>query len=165
MSIPIVPYHAFFSLAGEELAEHLEQLVASRNCSEIVLYSDVQGGKLALLPVGDTHKHSNLSELAGREIDGLHPLCALRPPRDGTAPDPLRERELDLIRLEHSLKARETYLSECEHRIADVGHNLSVREALLEQREHILIGLEKDYFDRTGISPTDVQQPGGKSPA
>lgn len=163
MSIPIVPYHAFFSLAGEELAEHLEQLVASRSCSEIVLFSDIQGGKLALLPVGGGHKHTNLKELSGREIDGLSPLCALRPPRDGATPDPLREREMDLVRLEHSLKSRENYLAECEHRIADVGHNLSVREALLEQREHILIGLEKDYFDRTGVSPSDAQPPDGKS--
>lgn len=165
MSIPIVPYHAFFSLAGEELAEHLEQLVAGRDCSEIVLFSDVQGGRLALLPVGKTHKHTKLAELSGKEIDGLHPLCALRPPADGAPPDPLREREQDLIRLEHSLKARENYLAECEHRIADVGHNLSVREALLEQREHILIGLEKDYFDRTGVSPADAQPAGVPPPA
>jgi hypothetical protein len=150
MSIPIVPYYAFCSLAGEALSEELERLVASRNFLALVLFSDVHGSELALLPVGTGHRYVKLEDVAGLELQGLRPLCAIKAPKDGVPPDPAFEHEQDLVRLEASFKSREQYLAECEIRIADVGQSLAVREALLEQREHILIGLEKDFFERSG---------------
>jgi hypothetical protein len=150
MSIPIVPYYAFYSLAGEALSEELERMIANRSFAELVLFSDLNGSKLALLPVGTGHRHTKLADVVGLELDGLRPLCALKAPKGGTPPDPAFEHEQELVRLEASFKSREHYLAECEHRIADVGQSLAVREALLEQREHTLIGLEKDFFDRSG---------------
>jgi hypothetical protein len=150
MSIPIVPYYAFCNLAGEALSEELERLISSRGFAELVLFSDLHGSKLALLPVGAGNRYTKLADVAGQELDGLRPLCAMKAPKGGTAPDPAFEHEQELVRLEASFKAREHYLAECEHRIADVGQSLAVREALLEQREHTLIALEKDFFERSG---------------
>jgi hypothetical protein len=153
MSIPIVPYHAFYNLAGEALSDELDRLIADRGFAELVLFSDPLGAKLALMPVGSGHRHVKLDDLVGQELEGMRPLCALRIPENGAPPDPRREHELELVRLEASLRAREQYLAECEHRIAEVGQGLSVREALIEQREHVLIGLEKDFYERSGVTP------------
>jgi hypothetical protein len=131
MSIPIIPYYSFSSLAGESLAEDLDQLVSKRNSTEIVLFSDLTGTKNALMPIGPVHRHTKLDELAGDEIDGLRPLCAVRLDPDGTKPNPTLERERNLARLEAKLKARETEL---------------------ERREETLINLEKDFFERSGQS-------------
>ena len=159
MSIPIVSYYAFSRLVGEALGGELEQLVAARGFTELVLFSDAEGTQLALLPVGTGHRHAKLSDAQGQEIEGLRPICAIQAPENGTAPNPKLEHEQDLARLENSLRARENYLAECEHRIADVGQNLSVREALLEQREHILVGLERDFYERSGLGPVTVEPP------
>ncbi|MEY4487631.1 MAG: hypothetical protein RIQ79_139 [Verrucomicrobiota bacterium] len=131
MSIPIIPYHSFSSLAGAALAEELDQLVTKRNSTEIVLFSDLTGTKNALMPIGPAHRHVKLEDVAGREIDELRPLCAIRLSPDGIIPDPTQEHERMLARLEAKLKER---------------------EAELERREHTLINLEKDFFERNGQS-------------
>ncbi|AKC82666.1 hypothetical protein IMCC26134_07595 [Verrucomicrobia bacterium IMCC26134] len=131
MRIPIIPYLSFSSLVGDALAEDLDQLVAKKNSTEVVLFSDETGVRNALMPIGPGHQHTKLDELAGEEIEGLKPLCAIRLDPDGTKPDPTLEYERMLARLESKLKERETEL---------------------DRREKTLIHLEKDFFERGGHS-------------
>jgi hypothetical protein len=150
MSIPIVPFSAFQSLAGEPLAEELKGLMKKADFSELVLFSDAHGMRLALLAVGEGRRHAVLADVVGVEIDGLRALCAVRPgaemERSGGGGDRMQE----VSRLEQSLKTREAYIHECEHRLAEVGHSLSEREAMLEQREQVLAEREREFFRRQG---------------
>jgi hypothetical protein len=152
MSIPIVPYSAFCSLAGEVLADELAGLMAKGEFSELVLFSDAHGMRLALLAVGEGKRHASLAEVVGIEIDGLRALCAVRPGAEGgmSSDENLSERAKEMARMEQSLKSREAYIAECEQRLAEVGHNLSEREAMLEQREQVLADKEREFFRRQG---------------
>jgi hypothetical protein len=152
MSIPIVPYSAFSSLAGEVLADELAGLMKKGDFSELVLFSDLHGMRLALLAVGEGKRHASLAEVTGVEVDGLRALCAVRPGATaGEAGDEnLSERAKEVARLEQTLKSREAYIAECEHRLAEVGHTLSEREAMLEQREQVLTDKEREFFRRQG---------------
>ena len=131
MSIPIIPFPAFSSMAGDALAVDLESLINKRDSTEIVLFSDAHGTKNALMPIGPNHPYPTLGHVAGEEIDGLRPLCAVRLSVGGAKPDPIQEHERMLARLEARLKAREIEL---------------------ERREKTLIELEKDFFERSGHS-------------
>lgn len=83
------------------------------------------------------------------ELDGLRALCATRA-ADGEANALTAAKEKELAQLEESLRARERYIDECEHRLADAGQALSEREAQLEQREQQLLAKERDFFRRGG---------------
>lgn len=159
MSVPVVPLSAFSNLAGSALAGDVRRLMAAPGLAGLVLFSDAQGEQLALLPIGPGERYSRIEELAGVEIEGLRPLCALRL-REEVAPAPnLDERARDLARLEESLRARERFIADCEHRLAEVGQGLSEREAMLEQREQQLLAKERDFFRRSGELARRTEEP------
>jgi hypothetical protein len=158
MNIPLVPLAAFSSLIGDVLAEKLGDLLARKDFSEIVLFSDVPGEQLALVAVGPGKRFERLADAIGVEIDGLRALCAFRPRGGETvAGGAGDESTRELAQREESLNARERYIAECEQRIAEVGQNLSEREAMIEQREQQLLAKERDFFRRGG----DVARQGG----
>lgn len=155
---------AFSNLAGAALAADIRHLLANPLYTHLVLFSDVAGEQLAILPVGPGQQYTQLSELQGKEIEGLRPLCALR-----TQVEPINEaavskrtssasddearfaaREKELARKEETLRAREEYLAQCEQRMAQVGQNLAEREAMVDQREAMMIEKEREFFRRGG---------------
>jgi hypothetical protein len=151
MRIPIVTRQVFGNLAGAALAADLEKLSLVPGYKGLVLFSDLAGEQLAILPVGPAETYARLEELDGITLEGLRPLCALRLGRGGEAvrlPEPPRTDEL--ARLAESLREREIYLAECERRMAEVGQTLAEREAILEQRELALQEKERDFFRRSG---------------
>lgn len=160
MHVPVVPYAAFACLAGEELSRELDTLLVRPDLRGVVLYSDARGTRLALSMVGPDQAHRELTDVnAGVELDGLAPLCALRAGDSGSEGGGLPgldEREREIARMEASLRSRERYLQECEHRMAEVGQNLSEREALLEHREAVLA--EKSGASASGKS-SDAEPP------
>ena len=146
MSIPLVSLSSFRSLVGDALSGRLDEMLERRDFTEVVLFSDLGGARVALLPVGPGQRLERLAAVAGLEVDGLRPLCAFHPREDGSDGT-----EASLVR--ESLDARERYLAECEHRMAEVGQGLSEREAQLEQREQReqqLLTKERDFFRRSG---------------
>lgn len=143
MSIPLVSSASFRSLVGDALAGRLDEMLERRDFTDLVLFSDAAGGRIALLPVGPGQRFERLAAVAGLEVDGLRPLCAFHPREDGADGT-----EASLVR--ESLDARERYLAECEHRMAEVGQGLSEREAQLEQREQQLLTKEREFFRRSG---------------
>lgn len=149
MSVPAVPLSAFTNLAGPALAEDLRRLLASPKLGGLVLFSDTLGEQLAILPVGPGETYERIDDVAGAEIEGLRPLCALHL-RGAADEDGHEARGKELARMEESLKARERYVAECEQRMADAGQNLAEREAMLEQREQMLLTKERDFFRRSG---------------
>ncbi len=136
MSVPVVPLSAFSNLAGAALVDDLRRLLANPDLAGLVLFSDTLGEQLALLPVGSGQRYERIEDVAGVEIEGLRPLCAmqLRAEPAGTSGDSERAKELD--KREASLTRRERQLDE--------------REALLEQREQALQTDERDFFRRSG---------------
>lgn len=150
MSIPIIPLSAFRGLVGDALAVQLDGLLARPELSEIVLFSDVAGDRIALLTIGKGERFERLVDAAGLQVEGLRALCAMRPRATEAAPAAGGKKERELAQMEESLKARERYVDECEQRIADVGQALTEREALVEQREQQLLGKERDFFRRSG---------------
>ena len=166
MNIPLVPLTAFSSLAGEALAEKLGELLARKDFSELLLFSDVPGEQLALVTVGPGKRFERLADVGGVEIDGLRALCAFRPKGDDAAAGgDGDERTRELTQREESLNARERYIAECEQRIAEVGQNLSEREAMLEQREQQLLAKERDFFRRGGDVARQGAEAGGERPS
>ncbi len=154
MNIPLVSLTSFRSLVGDPLAGRLDEMLERRDFSEVVLFSDLAGSQVALLPVGPGQRYEHLAAVAGLEVEGLRPLCAFHPREDGSDGT-----EASLVR--ESLDARERYLAECEHRMAEVGQGLSEREAQLEQREQQLLSKERDFFRRSG--ELTRQNEGGES--
>ncbi len=164
MSITVVTLSAFSNLAGAALAADIRHLLANPLYTHLVLFSDVAGEQLAILPVGPGQQYAQISELQGKEIEGLRPLCALRTQvepisevdtRKRTSPTgeenaQLAAREKELARKEETLRAREEYLAECEQRMAQVGQNLAEREAMIDQREAMMIEKEREFFRRGG---------------
>ncbi len=148
MSVPIVPLSAFSNLAGASLAADLRRLMTDASLDALVLFSDSLGENVALLPIGPAQAYTRIEDLAGRVIEGLRPLCALRL-RMPEAPAAAGRNE-ELARLEESLRNRERYLAECEQKMAELGQNLSEREAMLDQREQMLIAKEREFFRRSG---------------
>lgn len=137
MSVPVVPLSAFSNLAGAALVDDLRRLLANPDLGGLVLFSDTLGEQLALLPVGSGQRYTRIEDLAGVEIEGLRPLCAMQlraEPAGTTSAD--SERAKELAKREESLKERERQLDE--------------REALLEQREQALQTEERDFFRRSG---------------
>lgn len=164
MNIPLVPLVAFQSLTGDVLAEQVLALLARKDFSELVLFSDTSGEQLALVSVGPGRRFERLADVAGVEVDGLRALCAHRP-RDAAGQGGAgSDRERELTQLEESLKARERYVAECEQRIAEVGQTLSEREAMIEQREQQLLAKERDFFRRGGDAARKTG-PGGEQPS
>lgn len=151
MSVPVVPLSAFSNLAGSSLTEDLRRLMANPGINGLVLFSDILGENLALLPLGPGQSYTRLEEVAGVEIEGLRPLCALRL-RGGFSEGGGDERAKELARLEESLKARELRIAEAEQRLADATQSVTEREATLEQREQMLLTKERDFFRRSGES-------------
>ena len=147
--LPLVPLAALHSLAGDVFSGQIAELVARKDFSELVLFSDTPGERLALVTVGPGKRFERLADVAGVEIDGLRPLCATRA-AGGAGGAGTEAKEKELAQLEESLKARERYIDECEHRLADAGQALSEREAQLEQREQQLLAKERDFFRRGG---------------
>ena len=145
MSIPIIPYPAFCSLAGDVLAEELAGLMDKAEFTELVLFSDAHGMRLAFLEVGKGKRHATLTDVVGVEIDGLRALCAVRPGFGETIAenDAGGERAKELARLEERLKLREAALAEGEQRLAAVWHDLTERESRLDQREQVLTAKER----------------------
>jgi hypothetical protein len=164
MSITIVTLSAFSNLAGAALAQDIRHLLTNPVYTHLVLFSDVAGEQLAILPVGPGQEYTQLSALQGKEIEGLRPLCALRtqvealPSADVPAKVSRTDeeaaqfaaREKELARKEETLRAREEYLAECEQRMAQVGQNLAEREAMVDQREAMIIEKEREFFRRGG---------------
>jgi len=147
MSIPIVPYSAFCSLASDVLADELASLMVQGDFAELVLFSDLHGMRVALLAVGAGRRYATLADVVGVEIDGLRALCAVRPEVGGVvANDAGRvEREKDVARLEEGLKAREAAIAEGEQRLAAVWHDLTERESRLDQREQVVEKKEREF--------------------
>lgn len=164
MSITLVTLSAFSNLAGAALAADIRHLLANPIYTHLVLFSDVAGEQLAILPVGPGEQYTLLDELKGREIEGLRPLCALRTQVDVIAPAEIAAtphrteedearfaaREKELNRKEESLRAREEYIAQCEKRMAQLGQNLAEREALVDQRESMIMEKEREFFRRGG---------------
>jgi len=150
MSVPLVSLSSFTNLAGPSLADDLRRLVAEAACDSLALFSDPRGEHLALLPVGAGQQFRRVEELHGLEIEGLRPLCVMNIRGGEARPAASDDRARELERLEQSLAARERYITDCEHRMAEVGHNLSEREAMLEQREQMLIEKEREFFRLSG---------------
>jgi hypothetical protein len=164
MSIPLVTLTAFSNLAGAALGGDIRHLLASPVYTHLVLFSDVAGEQLAILPVGPGQPYKLPEELHGKEIEGLRPLCALRTEVDVIASADIGEksarpaedearlvaREKELARKEESLRTREQYVAECEHRMAQVGQNLAEREALVDHREAMVMEKEREFFRRGG---------------
>jgi hypothetical protein len=65
-------------MISAELESELAKLITQQNLTEIVLFSDISGRRLALLPIGLTQRHQNIDELTDVKIDGLRALCATR---------------------------------------------------------------------------------------
>lgn len=149
MSVPVVPLSAFSNLAGAPLAEDLRRLMANPGFNGLVLFSDTLGEHLALLPLGPGQAYARLEEVAGAEIEGLRPLCALRL-RGELSEGGGDESAKELARLEESLKARELRIAEAEQRLADATQSVTEREATLEQREQMLLSKERDFFRHSG---------------
>jgi hypothetical protein len=147
--LPIVPLAALHNLAGDVFSGQIAELMARKDFSELVLFSDAAGERLALVTVGPGKRFEKLADVAAVELDGLRALCATRA-AGGEASALTAAKEKELAQLEESLKARERYIDECEHRLADAGQALSEREALLEQREQQLLAKERDFFRRGG---------------
>ena len=154
MSIPLVSLASFRSLAGDGLNGRLESLLEQKDFTDVVLFSDAAGGRMALLLVGPGQRYADLGAVSGLEVQGVRPLCACHLNGDGTDTSLLRE----------SLDARERYLAECEHRMAEVGQGLSEREAQLEQREQQLLSKEREFFLRSGelTRQGDAAERGGR---
>lgn len=141
MSVPIVPLSAFSNLAGPALAEDLRRLVANPVFTGLVLFSDTLGENLAILPLGPGQRYEQIDQVAGVEIEGLRPLCAMGPSGDAGGADAARGREL--ARLEEDLKARERQLVEREKRLAEASQALA-------EREQALLAKERDFFRQGG---------------
>lgn len=148
MSVPVVPLSSFSNLAGSALAADLRALIAGGGHDGLVLFSDMRGENLAILPVGPGRPYASIEEVRGIEIEGLRPLCAMRL-REEAAPERKSEQR-EMARIQESLDERERYIAECERKLAEVGQNLSEREAMLEQREQMLLSKERDFFRRSG---------------
>lgn len=152
MSVPVVPLSSFSNLAGSALAADLRALIAGGGHDALVLFSDMRGENLAILPIGAGRPYASLEEVQGVEIEGLRPLCAmrLREQSSTAALTDTKSAQQELTRIRESLDVRERYIEECERRLAEAGHNLSEREAMLEQREQMLLSKERDFFRRSG---------------
>ena len=149
MSVPVVPLSAFSNLAGAALAEDLRRLMANRDLTGLVLFSDTLGEHLAFLPLGPGQSYEKLDDVEGLEIEGLRPLCALRLRGELSESDE-DPRVKELARLEQNLKERERRIAEDEQRLADAGQALVERESMLDHREQMLLAKERDFFRRSG---------------
>ncbi len=146
MHVPLLPLSAFRRLLAPELIAQLEGLRARSAVGEaLVLFSDTHGESLALLAVGPGRRFERLEEVANLEIDGLRALCALDEPASASSPGDGDARHVD-----ETLRTRESFVEECEQRLADAGQRLAEREALVEQREQALLAKERDFFRRGG---------------
>jgi hypothetical protein len=144
MHVPPLPLSAFRRLIGPELAGQLEQLRGKpAGSGVVVLFSDPRGTELALLTVGPGQRFERLEDAAKVEIDGLRALCVL----DETASS---GGAAEASHVDETLRTRESFLEECEQRLADAGQRLAEREALVEQREQALLSKERDFFRRGG---------------
>jgi hypothetical protein len=144
MHLPPLPLPAFRRLIGPDLAGQLEKLRARpAETGVVVLFSDPRGAELALLTVGPGLRFERLEDAAKAEIDGLRALCVL----DETAS---AGGAADASHMDETLRTRESFLEECEQRLADAGQRLAEREALVEQREQALLSKERDFFRRGG---------------
>ena len=157
MSVPVVPLSAFSNLAGAALAEDLRRLMANRDLTGLVLFSDTLGEHLAFLPLGPGQSYERVDDVAGVEIEGLRPLCALRL-RGGLSGGEGEGRAEELARLEASLRERERRIAADEQRLADVGQALVERESMLDQREQMLLAKERDFFRRSGEMTRQVSE-------
>lgn len=171
MNITAVTLSAFSNLAGSALAGDIRHLLTNPVYTHLVLFSDVAGEQLAILPVGPYEQYKFIEELEGKEIEGLRALCMLRTGVEaintpGTGATAIRSeedearfaaREKELARKEESLNAREQYIAECEKRMAQVGQNLAEREAQVDQRESMIMQKEREFFLRGGEA---VRKPG-----
>lgn len=155
MRTPFVTQEAFANLAGAALADDVVKLSSVPEYTGLVLFSDLSGGQLAILPIGPQETYVRFEELDGITLEGMRPLCALRLERRREPvfkAAPSRAASDDLARLAESLRERELYLADCERKMAEVGQGLAEREAMLEQREHALEEKERDFFRRSGDS-------------
>jgi len=163
MSLTLVSLSAFSNLAGSALASDIRRLLINPCYTHLVLFADVAGEQLAILPVGPTETYRELGSLHGVELEGLRPLCALRtqvdvvpqavaqaPARTDEEEARLAAREKDLKRIADSLSSREQYIAECEKSMAQVGQNLAEREAMVDQREQMIMEKEREFFRRSG---------------
>ena len=151
MRIPIVTRQVFGNLAGSALADDVGNLSLVPGYKGLVLFSDLAGEQLAILPVGPAETYARIEDLDGITLEGLRPLCALQLDRCREALRPSEPSRTDeLARLAESLREREIYLAECERRMAEVGQAMAEREAILEQRELALREKERDFFRRSG---------------
>ena len=147
MFLPPLPLSAFRRLLGPELGAQLDGLRARCAAGEaLVLFSDLHGESLALLTVGPGRKMERLEDAVKAEIDGLRALCVLDESSEAaSAGGAGEERHMD-----ETLRTRESFIEECEQRLADAGQRLAEREALVEQREQALLAKERDFFRRGG---------------
>ena len=145
MFLPPLPLSAFRRLLGPELGAQLDGLRARCAPGEaLVLFSDLHGESLALLTVGPGRRMERLEDAVKAEIDGLRALCVLDESSEA-AGGAGEARHMD-----ETLRTRESFIEECEQRLADAGQRLAEREALVEQREQALLATERDFFRRGG---------------
>lgn len=151
MSIPIVPLSAFCNLAGAALAEDIRRLLSRPSLGGLVLFSDTVGEQLALLPVGEGENYARVQQLAGLEIEGLRPLCAIDLKGDDASDE---TRAHDLTQRESRVGARERELAAEAERLDKLTRTLKDREAQIEEREQRVLAKERNL----GLSGVGVQK-------
>lgn len=138
--VPRVPRGAFLSLAGPELGAEVERGLKLPGLAALVLFTDAEGRRLALLPTGPGFAEAGPEAVAGREIAGLRPLCALfaeDAARIAGVAAPVRSGE-EVEGDAGTLRERERYVAACEERLAELTHKLAEQQALVEHRTHLL---------------------------
>ena len=130
MHILEVTLSEFLKNAGAQNYVPVAQLWEDPNLTHLVLFSDQSGADVAVLPVGGGADFKDLASASKLVFEGLHARMSVR-----TRAGELALHRQDLEQLDQALRARERYVSECEHRLAGVTQSLVTREAQLEQRE------------------------------
>jgi len=78
MSIPITSSSRLFEAIDREQAVQLQVHLDDPGTHYLVLYAGADGSQVAVMPVGPNCMFTNLSLLAGKEIEGLKPVSAAR---------------------------------------------------------------------------------------
>jgi len=110
MTIPIVPYRAFCSLAGSELSKDTDRLLIRSDVLGVVLFSTEAGDRRMIVPVGASQTFEQLEQLETVALEGMRALCAIR------LADVLEAEEK--TRVDRGFTRREKQLAEREARLA-----------------------------------------------
>lgn len=123
MSLPVIPYHAFCTLAGAELSREADEKLSAGEVAAVVLCADVSGQKCALVAVGDRQGCKRIEDAREHAPEGLSPICAVRVEekvfsdfRAGTGKELMR-REEELVERERAVAELERKNAELEARV------------------------------------------------